>query len=192
MRYLQVLFSAVLLSSFITACHQKTEESTTGVIIDGTMNSLMIIAQNGDTLSFTTIEADCSSANGMLAGDTATVFYFSAPDDQSVLTATKVIVSPAQRNNNPIMGAWTQPANGSSNNSQGMQLNADGSASSINMATLQYESWTLNNNQLILTGKSIDNGQTIEFTDTMTVVSITPDSLILSSDGVIVAYSKAQ
>ena len=55
MRYLQVLFSAVLLSSFITACHQKTEESTTGVIIDGTMNSLMIIAQNGDTLSFTTI-----------------------------------------------------------------------------------------------------------------------------------------
>ena len=128
----------------------------------------------------------------MLAGDTATVFYFSAPDDQSVLTATKVIVSPAQRNNDPIMGAWTQPVNGSSNNSQGMQLNADGSASSINMATLQYESWTLNNNQLILTGKSIDNGQTIEFTDTMTVVSITPDSLILSSDGVIVAYSKAQ
>lgn len=192
MRYLQFLFSAVLFSSFITACHQKTEESATGTILEGTMNTLMIITQNGDTLSFTTMEADRSGANGMLIGDTATVFYFSAPDNQSLLKATKVIVSPAKRGNNPIAGSWTQPVNGSPKSTQGMQLNADGSASSINMATLQYESWTLNNNQLILTGKSIGNGETIEFTDTMTVVSITPDSLILSSDGVIVAYSKAQ
>ena len=37
---------------------------------------------------------------------------------------------------------------------QGIKLEAGGKASSVNMATLQYESWTNEGGQLILTGKA--------------------------------------
>lgn len=40
-----------------------------------------------------------------------------------------------------IEGAWVEPVPGMENMQQGFVLEPDGTASSINMATLQYESW---------------------------------------------------
>ena len=50
----------------------------------------------------------------------------------------------------------------------GVELDIDGAASSINMATLVYTSWQLTQNpgEIILHGRSIGNVQTIEFADT--------------------------
>lgn len=66
---------------------------------------------------------------------------------------------------------------------QGVTLGAEGKANSIGMATLQYEKWKSEDDKLILWGKSIGNGQTIDFSDTLTVVSITADSLLLDKYG---------
>lgn len=78
-------------------------------------------------------------------------------------------------------GNWIQVVPENPQLVQGVRLNDDGSASSIGMATLQYETWETANKQLILTGKSIGNGQTIAFSDTMNIVLLTADSLILGS-----------
>lgn len=66
---------------------------------------------------------------------------------------------------------------------QGVTLNADGSANSIGMATLKYEQWSESNNQLVLKGKSIGNGQTLDFADTLDVISLTADSMTLGKYG---------
>lgn len=42
---------------------------------------------------------------------------------------------------NGIEGKWTEPVPGMGNQMQGIELKEDGKASSINMATLQYEKW---------------------------------------------------
>lgn len=63
----------------------------------------------------------------------------------------------------------------------GISFLADGKAQSIGSATLQYEGWEVlgENDSLVLKGKSIGNGQTIDFSDTLEVVEATPERLVL-------------
>lgn len=58
-------------------------------------------------------------------------------------------------NETDLLGNWTEILPTSSNFVQGMTLAKEGKASSIGMATLQYESWQLlPDGQLILNGKA--------------------------------------
>lgn len=88
----------------------------------------------------------------------------------------------------PLIGKWVEPIPGMETEIQGVQLEENGKASSINMHTLQYESWSKQGNQLLLTGKSIGNHQTLSFTDTLTIEQCTPDSLILRRGTYRIAY----
>lgn len=89
-----------------------------------------------------------------------------------------------------VVGSWVEPIPGMEGQVQGIDMKEGGKASSVNMATLVYETWAQNGDQLILGGKSIGNGQTIEFTDTMTIIKITADSLILDNQGMEIHYVK--
>lgn len=103
-------------------------------------------------------------------------------------------IPPAQNESPALVGSWVEPIPGM-NGEQGVKLEENGKAQSINMATLQYESWTLQGNTLVLAGKSLGNGTTIEFKDTLTVVSLTADSLIVApnrGEGMERHYSRKQ
>jgi len=63
---------------------------------------------------------------------------------------------------------------------QGFTLNQNGTASSVNMATLLIKNWNLDNWTLTLQYESIGNKQTITGTDTLNVVKIDADSLVLA------------
>lgn len=80
---------------------------------------------------------------------------------------------------NGIEGRWVEPVPGMENQVQGMNLERGGKASSINMATLQYDRWEKCGDRLLLSGRSIGNGTTIDFTDTLTIVKLTPTDLTL-------------
>lgn len=81
----------------------------------------------------------------------------------------------------PFVGMWIETApDVPFNITQGVQLNADGTANSVGMATLQYEKWHLEpDSSIILTGKSIGNGQTIDFADTMKIGLISTSQMVL-------------
>lgn len=96
-----------------------------------------------------------------------------------VVAATLFLLSACSNPKNQLIGSWTQPIPGQETSVQGFELKEDGKASSINMSTLKYESWATNGKQLLLTGKSIGNGLTFEFTDTLLIQKVTADSLIL-------------
>lgn len=90
-----------------------------------------------------------------------------------------------------VEGTWTQPVPGMEEQSQGFTLNADGSAQSVNMSTLQYTSWSQPDPEtLIMNGESIGNGQSFEFSDTLTIRCLTSDSLVLSRDQFEMAYTR--
>lgn len=93
-------------------------------------------------------------------------------------------------NSMSVVGAWVEPIPGMEGQVQGIKIEEGGNASSINMATLVYESWKQNGDQLILTGKSIGNGQTIEFADTLEIIKLTADSLILNKGEMEIQYTK--
>ena len=75
------------------------------------------------------------------------------------------VITLAACNNVSIESDWIEPVPGIENMIQGISLKTDGKASSINMATLQYEKWEQKDNLLILFGTSIGNHQTSSFTD---------------------------
>ena len=81
-----------------------------------------------------------------------------------------------------LVGNWIEVRPGNSQFVQGMTLNEDGSAASIGMATLLYEKWQQADGKIVLSGKSIGNGQTIEFNDTFNIVKHTADTLILGKN----------
>ena len=93
-------------------------------------------------------------------------------------------------NSTSIVRAWVEPVPGMEGQVHGINIEEGGIASSVNMATLVYESWKQEGDQLVLTGKSIGNGQTIEFADTMAIKKLTPDSLILDNQGMEIRYAK--
>ena len=89
-----------------------------------------------------------------------------------------------------IEGKWVEPVPGIEGEVQGVSLEKDGKASSINMATLRYDNWEREGDNLILFGKSIGNGQTISFIDTLSIEKLTADELVLKKGDWIVNYKK--
>ncbi|MFR4236551.1 MAG: lipocalin family protein [Alistipes onderdonkii] len=77
-------------------------------------------------------------------------------------------------------------------NEQGIDLKKGGEASSINMATLQYETWVKDGDRLILSGRSIGNGTTIPFTDTLVIEKLTDDELSLKKGELVIRYKKQE
>lgn len=92
--------------------------------------------------------------------------------------------------NDSLVGEWVEPVPGMANEVQGFRLEKGGKASSINMATLQYDTWAKQGNELILAGKSIGNRQTIQFSDTMEICRITSDTLIIKRGSLNMVYTR--
>lgn len=80
-----------------------------------------------------------------------------------------------------LLGEWHEIMPINKHIIQGVILEKDGKASSVGMATLKYNGWQLLNSgkecRIVLSGESIGNGQTIQFTDTLNVISLTGDTL---------------
>ena len=89
-----------------------------------------------------------------------------------------------------IEGEWVEPIPCMETQMQGVNLEKGGKASSINMATLQYEKWEKKGNMLILSGKSIGNHETISFTDTLTIEELTENKLTLKKGSLTINYQK--
>lgn len=93
-----------------------------------------------------------------------------------------------------ITGRWHTPVNGMENMTQGFQLHPNGAAESINMATLVYKTWSRPDcDTLVMTGTSIGNGQTIEFTETYHVSMRDKNTMILTHEnGYTQTYTRRQ
>lgn len=85
-----------------------------------------------------------------------------------------------------IEGKWIQPIAGQEGQFEGVELKANGIAESVNMATLQFEKWSQDSTTLTLSGKSIGNGLTSDFSDVYTMVQPDNNSLTLLKDGSVV------
>ena len=87
-----------------------------------------------------------------------------------------------KKSKDSIIGSWVMPIEGQPGKIQGIKLEENGEASSINMATLVYKYWEQQGDNLYLTVKSIGNGIEIEGIDTLKIEKLTTDSLILNSN----------
>lgn len=87
-------------------------------------------------------------------------------------------------------GIWVEPVPSFENQVQGFSLEVNGKASSINMSTLKYEGWKTEGNNLILSGKSIGNKQTLPFSDTLYIKEYSDSKLVLQKGNSTLTYNK--
>ncbi len=102
-----------------------------------------------------------------------------------VIVGLGVIVAScsARYSDESFVGNWIEVMPANPQITQGITIEADGNARSIGMQTLKYEEWEYDGKNLILTGKSIGNGQTIAFSDTLEVVRLDQDTMSLGKHG---------
>ena len=91
-----------------------------------------------------------------------------------------------------LTGSWVEPVPGMENMVQGFSLEENGKASSVNMATLQYEKWQSSGKQLVLSGKSIGNHQTIDFITTYEIKELSPQKLVLEKDNQVFTFRRQE
>jgi len=89
-----------------------------------------------------------------------------------------------------MYGTWVQPNPINEKEVQGFKLNKDSSAESINMATLIYRYWWINDQHLYLIRESKGNKQTITDTIIFPVLHVTDQELILKDRDRTVSYKK--
>lgn len=89
-----------------------------------------------------------------------------------------------------LIGTWLQPVPGIENQQQGIIFYKDGSASSVNMRTLVYESWKQDGDILQLRGKSIGNGQTFEIEEEFIIRQLDGRHLVLQLGDMVVTYTR--
>lgn len=118
--------------------------------------------------------------------------FLSAANLAALCVASSAVLASCSSNiqQEDLCGIWIQPVPGS-HIVQGVELKADGSARSVNMATLLYDSWKLEKESVILHGTSIGNGVSGEFSDTLGIVKLTSDSLSLQKGSLVLEYSRS-
>lgn len=152
-----------------------------GLVLDASMNTITLLTGAGDTLNISTMNADPAKVPGVLIDDSVKLTYA-----DTIVNGNKVMLAQALTVtvHSPyyyIQGAWVEPNPIDSTAMQGLQLNQNGTAASIGMATLVFQGWNLTDaNTLVLTGESVGNGQTIPVADTLKVDKLNADSLVLS------------
>ena len=169
--------------SLPTACAPETPQSIHGIVTDASMNDILVVTDQGDTVAISTMDADPAKVPGVLVDDSVTVTCIGEKvGGNRILKATELVVT-AHSPYYYIQGKWIEPNPINADEVQGFELKQDGTASSINMATLAFQQWNLENGELLLKSQSIGNGQTIEGTDTLRIDKLNADSLVLSRDG---------
>lgn len=178
--------AALLLGSIVACKKTSSTRVINGIVYDASMNNITIITNQGDTVNVSTMNTDPQKVPGVLLLDSVEVTCKNEREnDIDILKAENLVIT-AHSPYYYIQGSWSEPNPINSKEVQGFTLNQNGTARSINMATLVMKNWSLENRTLLLQYQSIGNNQTIEGTDTLNIVKLNADSLVLSKNGYIV------
>ncbi|OKZ35394.1 MAG: hypothetical protein BHV68_15295 [Bacteroidales bacterium 43_8] len=89
MRTLLLSFAIV---GLLCGCSSKSDYGEArGIVCDATMNTVTIVTDDNDTLSFSTVATDKSGVDGLLLGDTAGKWCLIRKERYSVATETSMV-----------------------------------------------------------------------------------------------------
>ena len=89
-----------------------------------------------------------------------------------------------------LVGSWVQPIPGNEKEMQGFMLKNDGTAQSINMATMLYKNWMYEPGKLTLVSESVGNKTSSVDTIKYVIVKMTEKELELKEGDFVDKYTK--
>lgn len=150
--------------------YTKRDSTIYGLCTDGSsMNMLQILTDSGDTLTLNTLEAN--EAEKVFGG-------YAVGDRMAVLANLRERKAVFIINVSALMGEWVMPNPMDGSSHMGIFIKDGGIAESINMGTLVYLSWRLENGRLKI--KSMrDDGANFEEENTYQLLYLSRDSLAI-------------
>jgi hypothetical protein len=91
---------------------------------------------------------------------------------------------------NLLIGAWVEPNPINENEVQGIKINEDGTAKSINMSTLVYKKWWKENDKLALVFESVGNGLTTIDTTKFEIIKLNDKKLEIRANNYTIKYKR--
>lgn len=91
---------------------------------------------------------------------------------------------------NLLIGSWVEPNPINANEVQGIKINEDGTAKSINMTTLVYKKWWKENDKLALVFESVGNGLTIIDTTKFEIIKLNHNELEIKDNDYTIKYKR--
>lgn len=188
MKTIKTIFVLALAVICFVACADKTVHTVKGTIVDASMNNV-VVASADSTYSFTIEGADTTESNGLLLGAPITVTYIGKLAEDGSAAATKIATDATYCK---LINGWVEPNPIAEGEVQGFELQVEGVAKSINMATLVYQNWSLcEDGRLALAGESVGNDQTLPFRELYTIVTLDDNNLVLkNSQDSLLSYTK--
>jgi len=157
-----------------TSC-RDARQVVEGTVADASMNTVTVRTADGGIITFGTSYADRDCPAGLLVGSPVAIVCDG--EVENGFGIAKKISAPADYNS--LVGAWVQPNPIDAEQVQGFYLYVEGEAGSINMSTLVYEHWSVADGVLMLSGKSVGNGQTIDFSETWNIEHLDACELVI-------------
>ena len=102
----------------------------------------------------------------------------------------EVTISKTEEKTNLLIGSWVEPNPINEKEMQGIKINTDGTAESINMATLLYKKWWKDADKLFLVSESIGNGSSSIDTTKYEIVKLNEKEIELKDRDYIVKYKR--
>ena len=102
----------------------------------------------------------------------------------------EVRISKTEEKTNLLVGSWVEPNPINEKEMQGIKINSDGTAESINMATLLYKKWWKDADKLFLVSESIGNGSSSIDTTKYEIVKLNEKEIELKDRDYIIKYKR--
>ena len=102
----------------------------------------------------------------------------------------EVTISKTEVKTNLLIGSWVEPNPINEKEMQGIKINTDGTAESINMATLLYKKWWKDADKLFLVSESIGNGSSSIDTTKYEIVKLNEKEIELKDRDYIIKYKR--
>lgn len=171
-----VLGAAVV--ALTTGCNHTT--TVEGVLTSNTDKSITLTSPYSEQKWELPKRNDFADFGAVRTGEVVKVEYTTTRNNrQQIKTST---VTSDHSADAMLAGVWIEQNPPIEGLVQGMALNANSRASSIGMATLLYNTWCRWDDRLVMTGKSLGNGQTIDFVESRKIAELTDNSLTLESE----------
>ncbi len=99
------------------------------------------------------------------------------------------LVACQSKDQDSVIGKWTM--SGENQTSAGFVFDKEGIASAFPAGEVEYKTWEMQGDNLILHGRKMENGSSAEFDQTLKVISIKDNTLIVENeDGQTLTYTK--
>lgn|SRR5574344_67243 len=197
-----IVLAVAAMLGLLAGCQQKAK-TVEGTVIDATMNTITVVTPASDTVCVSTAESDTTLVPSVFVGDVVKIDYKVAKGDNGdVFNATALTIT-TPSNVRLIAGTWEKVAD---TDTTGFVLSADSSAKSINLGTLDLKNWSLNGQELTLSGentpaaaapakgkKAAVAAAPETFTEVYEIAKLDQDSLVLNNkDTQAVVYALAR